>query len=95
MKEMANTTEKINLREITNWALIATEEAIQKEIVEFVEQTAIPALIKRAEDGYSSASLTIPDGLVNRSNSVTYEITKRAKCNIAGGSNPNKIAVHW
>lgn len=88
-------TEKINLKEITNWALIAAEEAIQKEIVEFVEKIAIPALVKRAEGGYSTASLTIPDRLVNRSNSITYEITQRAQCNIAGGGSPNKITVHW
>jgi hypothetical protein len=93
MKKM--TTEKINLREITNQALIKVEEAIQREIVEFVEQTAIPTLIERAEGGYSTASLTVPDGLVDRSNSIAHEITKRVRCNIAGGGRPNKVTVHW
>lgn len=88
-------TEKINLREITNQALVKAEEAIQREIVEFVEQTAIPTLIERAENGYSTASLTIPDGLTDRSNSIAQAITKRVRCNIAGGGRPNKMNVHW
>ena len=95
MKEMNNTTEKINLREITNQAVIKAEEAIQREIVEFVEHTAIPALVKRAEGGYTTASLTIPTELVGRSNSIATEIIKRVKCNTAGGGRPNKLVVHW
>ena len=88
-------TEKINLREIANQAMIKAEEAIQRKIVEFVEQTAIPTLIERAEGGYTTASLTLPDELVNRSNSIATEIVKRAKCNTAGGGRPNKLVVHW
>lgn len=95
MKEMTNTTEKIDLRGIVNKVRVEKEIATTKAIIEYVEQVALPHLIEKAQNMAGSALLTLPNELADRSATVAQEIELRVICTARGGAQYGTVCVRW